>query len=429
MEIRCCTVWWQVPGALERFVRDLLSSEMARLRPAGWSWPNQEAGSGDVHLIEDIGADSLEILNLAAALTEGLDLRDEAELRLLQSRPSWDGWVHAARLRLQRDDERLHFSSSGSTGRPQRLSHRIVDLQQEMRAQLDLLMPGGAPRRIISAVRSHHIYGFLFTILLPLEVARRTGVMPPVLDLSGQVPGLARSMAIAGDLLVGHPAWWSAALRGGAPWPAGVRALSSTAPCPPELAMSGLEQGLARWIEIYGSTETAGIGWRDQPGAPFRLLPFWRRCGTDQGESMLQRHTADGHWATAVQPPDHLEWSGEDRFTPIARRDGVIQVGGTNVDPTVVRQRLLQHPLVADAAVRAHRVGAEWRLKAFVVPRSSQPQAPQPNQSLESELLAWCREQMVSVERPVHIRVGSGLPRNEMGKLCDWPVPEISDGA
>lgn len=426
MELRSTAAWWQVPGTLERFVRDLLASEMARLRPSGWPWPVPPAAPDEVHLLEDAGADSLELMNLAAALTEGLDLSDEAELRVLHSRPSWKGWVGAARLKLQREDERLHFCTSGSTGRPQRLSHRVVDLQQEVQAQLDLLMGEGPPRRIISAVRSHHIYGFLFTILLPLEVARRTGSPPPVLDVTGQAPALARSLAQSGDVVVGHPAWWSAALRGGARWPGGVRALSSTAPCPAELASSGLAQGLDRWIEIYGSTETAGIGWRDEPGAPFRLLPFWRRCETDDGDALLQRCTADGHWAAAVQAPDHLDWRAADRFTPGARRDGVVQIGGVNVDPAVVRQRLLMHPQVGDAAVRPHRTGGDWRLKAFVVPRAGDATVPRQHHILSEELMAWCREQMVSAERPVDIRVGRLLPRNEMGKLCDWPVPAFS---
>ena len=43
-------------------------------------------------------------------------------------------------------------------------------------------------------------------------------------------------------------------------------------------------------------------------------------------------------------------------------------------------------------------------------------------QALQQEIEAWCRRQFTPAARPMHIRVGPQLPRNEMGKHCDWPL-------
>ena len=114
---------------------------------------------------------------------------------------------------------------------------------------------------------------------------------------------------------------------------------------------------LTRLLQVYGSSETAGVGWRDDPAGPYALLPGWRR----DGDGLLQGHRA-------IQPPDLLEWRDDDRFRVLGRRDGAVQVAGFNVVPDQVRAALARHPAVADIAVRPMRPKEGSRLKAFVVP-------------------------------------------------------------
>ncbi len=416
--------WWHQTDVLSRWTRDALTTEMAALRPGGWAWP--ATVNGDVHLRDDAHADSLELMALNSAWAEQLDLRDEALLQQMMDQPTWRNWAEIARVRFAQDDTQMRFATSGSTGRPQRVVHATAELWQEAQCIAQHLRARGpAVQRIVSTVRSHHIYGFLFTVLLPMALGT-----PPVVDAVGQPPALVRQRLQPGDLVVAFPDWWAMATQAGSStaWPADITGVSSTAPCPSTVAHAALAQGLTRWIEVYGSTETAGVGWREHPDEPFMLQPYWRAVALngeahdDHPERMLQRipPEAESLDTPPIPTTDHLHWLDDRHFRPVARRDGVVQVGGTNVSPAWVAQQLLTHPAVAEAAVRPCTVKGTPRLKAFVVPEPASTEADQ--HGMATTLMAWCRQHLPPAARPVDIRVGAQLPRNEVGKLCDWEL-------
>ena len=171
-------------------------------------------------------------------------------------------------------------------------------------------------------------------------------------------------------------------------------------------------------MEVYGASETAGIGWRDDPDEPFALLDHWRP-GIDT-ETLL-RVLPDGT-CEAARIPDRLAWCGPRAFRVEGRRDEAVQVGGVNVFPSLVRDQLLKHPCVHDAAVRLMSPGEGVRLKAFIaLTRPSRDVA-----DLRRELIAWCNERLTVPERPKAFSFGSELPRNALLKLADWPIFEAA---
>jgi acyl-coenzyme A synthetase/AMP-(fatty) acid ligase len=93
-------------------------------------------------------------------------------------------------------------------------------------------------------------------------------------------------------------------------------------------------------------------------------------------------------------------------------------VGGINVYPAHVRDVLLRHPAVQDAAVRLMLPGEGSRLKAFVVPKPGVVDAAE----LQQQLRAWADAALTPPERPKAIRLGPALPRTAAGKLADWPL-------
>ena len=425
--------WWHAPQTLSRYLRDLLQAEMAPLRPQGWPLP--AAGWHEaLHWVDDLGADSLELLALSTALADAVGLRDADAADALHATPTLAGWTAAARQALEADGQRLGFRTSGSTGAPKSCRHALPDLLEEVQALAALLGAAGHPpvRRIVSAVRSHHIYGFLFTVLLPEVLAppqdtrNAAGGAPaplPVLSLVGRSPAALAASLQAGDLVIGFPDWWRAVARLPLDWPAGVTGVTSTAPCPADVAQALAEAGLARLFQIYGSSETAGVGWRLSPDQPYRLHAFWQRVpeglagdGDTAAPSRLRRRTADGR-EVVVALQDEIAWHDARHFRPGPRRDGAVQVGGVNVHPGAVRERLLRHPAVADAAVRLHDFAGQPRLKAFVVPRTDAAA-----DNLAADLLAWTRRHLAPAARPVHCTVGPALPVNAQGKPCDWAL-------
>jgi long-chain acyl-CoA synthetase len=397
--------WWLPTGALDRFLADLLFAEAQALRPGG-PWPSAAAFSPEVILGEEgLGFDSLERLAMAAALGEALFLHHGGLDDTLVVDDRLRSWRDAAAAALEQFSARICFRSSGSTGPRHRYKHNMADLGAEM-GFFASQMPGR--RRVVAAVACHHIYGFLFTLVLPA----RLGV--PVTDIRGQFPSAIASALRPGDLVVGHPGFWADLCRA-APscWPADIVGVSSGATCPDAIAEAVVSAGLSRLVQVYGASETSGIGWRDEASLPYALLPSWRQV---DGGTMLQRGDAAG-----LEPPDRLCWHGPDRFMPEGRRDSAVQVGGTNVYPGRVREILLAHPAVADAAVRLMASHEGNRLKAFVVPRDQCAAHDALRQELDSHL-----ELRTSVaERPRAFSFGPCLPMTAAGKPGDWPVPAV----
>jgi long-chain acyl-CoA synthetase len=406
---RLARPWHQQPGALARFIADLVADETTRLRPGAaalpagpWPLPTSMGEDG-------LGLDSLERMSVAAALSEALHLHDSGADDLLTTHTTFGDWLQITERALAHSDARLTFRTSGSSGQPKPCTHTLADLQQETRFLASLFTGAGHEplHRVLAAVPAHHIYGFLFTVLLPAELGHL-----PVQDVRGvTVNHLPRRMA-AGDLLVSHPMHWALLARHASALPAGVVGTTSTAPCPDDTAQALSNIGLQRLVQVYGSSETAGIAWRDAPTAAYELMAHWTRPDGEAHELLrLSDHTVPRTFALQ----DALEWHSQRHFSVAGRLDQAVQVGGINVFPFRVRDVLLQHPEVAEAAVRLMAVHDSARLKAFVVPKPDADIA-----DLTQRLDTWLAPRLSAAERPRAFALGAELPRNAKGKLADW---------
>ncbi len=392
--------WWSASG-LPRWLADLIRSEARTIRPATTLPPGTWAP--ETWLDEQgLGFDSLERLQLAAALSEALHMHESGIADFLLAKRSFGEWCDVATQSLNEYSAKLTFRTSGSTGQPRPIVHRLSDLHDEIDALLPLLFKDTT--RVLSAVPCHHIYGFLFTVLLPQKLSEI-----PVLDIAGLSPGSLVGLLRPGDLIVGHPEFWAAAARA-IPfgWRSGVTGLTSTAPCPAETAAKLEQAGLSRLVEIHGSSETGGIGWRTDPAANYALMPQWQR-NQDGG---LRRN------GVVFAAPDRLEWVASRRYRINGRIDGAVQVGGTNVFPAHVEAVLSSHPGVAAASVRLMAATEGRRLKAFIVPRGPAAETA----SLQAALETFAALNLSTPERPRAYTFGAELPRGALGKSADWPL-------
>ncbi|MFY7960829.1 MAG: AMP-binding protein [Elsteraceae bacterium] len=397
-------MWWREPEALVRFVSSLVAAELIRARPGETPpprpWPpTLKIGAGG------LDADSLELLTLASALAQALHFHRSGLEDYLLARPTLGEWAAIAGESLNRFSAEVSFATSGSTGAPKSCVHTLAELEEEAAALATVI---GARRRVVAAVPCHHIYGFIFTLLLPRLLGAST-VEHPNQSVVGLIGGLA-----PGDLVIGHPEFWRAAARATPRFPADVIGVTSTAPCDPAVLDALKEGGLARTIEVYGSSETAGVGWRDDPRAPYRLFLHWRR-GAQASEIIRVAPSGD---ARIVTLGDRLDWSGDDLLRPEGRLDGAVQVGGVNVFPTRIAEALTAHPAVAAAAVRLMRPDEGTRLKAFVVPVDPTADLD----LLRKELNEWASSALAVAERPRAFRFGARLPTGPLGKPTDWEL-------
>nr|WP_306455765.1 AMP-binding protein [Sphingomonas melonis] len=377
------------PAAIARIVQAVVRAEIVRLRggredalPSG-SWAtDMPLGDGG------LGLDSLAFFGILAALAEMFDL-DAATLTEQPPEQISDllAWVARAPGGAW---GAITVATSGSTGRPKRCTHVLADLLDE--AAYFASMVAGR-RRVVAMVCADHLYGLIWTALLPAVAA-----LPVVERRIG-----ARLDLLPGDLVVAVPDQWRVLPRLAGSLPADVWGVSSGAPLPGDVEAAVLNVGIERLLDVYGASELSAVAVRVAPDPDYRLLPRWRLAVGD--DAVIDRHGE--HWPL----PDRVTRTGERALRPVGRRDAAVQVGGHNVWPQRVAEMLRAVPGVADASVR---LGADARLKAFVVPDDG-IDARALERSLQERAAL-----MSAPERPVRYAYGAALPRTPMGKLADW---------
>lgn len=319
--------------------------------------------------------------------------------------------------------------TSGSSGDPMPISKQWRQLDAEVRVQRSLWGQCSHGARLYASVSHQHIYGLLFRILLPLALgmplARRQTDYPEQLQrCSGPW------------LLVSSPAFLSrldpALQRSGC-----QLVLSSGGP----LAWQDARQCAAllgqRPVEIYGSSETGGIGWRqrEEEEQCWHAFPGMQlSSGADQ-------------LLTLISPflPDNKPWLGSDRialeqggqlFRLLGRSDRIIKLEEKRISLDDVELRLLSLPWVKEVAVMPLERGGRQVLGVALVP-SAEGQAEYDAlghgpflQALRQMLRPW----LEPVALPRSLRMFNTMPLTGAGKrdgvalrhsfACDITLPE-----
>lgn len=351
-------------------------------------------------------ADSLELMALATRVNTFFQMHHSGIEDYLLRQRTLGEWAELVREAQRRGSQTIGFRTSGSTGKPKPVIHSLSALAEEVATLAPLLTAcqGQPVRRILAPTPCHHIYGFLFSVLLAehlnIETVRSGKALAALLGDQVQ----------KGDLIVGIPTIWHQLAEQGQTIPAGVLGLTSTAPADPAILEQLRQNGLDTMVELYGSSETAGIGWRDGPNSPFNLLPRWDLV-KDCRNYLLDRRTQ-----VQFELGDHVHWVSDRQLIPTGRRDDAVQVAGINVYPHRISDQLQALSEVSEASVRLMRPEEGQRLKAFIVPADRNLSEAE----LRDVLDTWCQHSLSPAERPRAFRFGSTLPRNDMGKLSDW---------
>lgn len=394
--------------ATNRVLRALVAEEWGRVRGRTVS-PEESAGWDDTLVFDEdgLGTDSLGVLDLASRVNQYFNLSDIGIEDYLLMKRTFADWTEIIQAAFTHGVKRLSFQTSGSTGTPKVCTHSVVHLHDEMDAFGKVFPKIG---RVISLVPPHHIYGFLFSVLYP----ERHNVN--FIDGRLKSPGQLKDMAGPADLIVGTPILLRYLERSLGELPAMPVYLTSTAPMPQDQAAGIRDNGRRNLFEIYGSSETSGLGVRSGADADYSVLSHLDITERDGERVFVRKDPETGN--AGFPPPDVLEWSSERTFRPVRRRDGAVQVGGINVFPDHVRSILEEHEGVSECGIRLTSgagTDAAVRLKAFVVHDESTE-----TDALEKSLRDFAKSRLKDAERPVHYTFGAELPRNEMGKLSDW---------
>jgi 4-coumarate--CoA ligase (photoactive yellow protein activation family) len=294
-------------------------------------------------------------------------------------------------------------TTSGSTGAHQRWPKTGDQLLSEA-ALLARLFDVGPDARILTTVPPHHIYGLLFGVLLPLRAGAAL-VREGSLHAESLVAALRRQ---AVTHLVSVPAHLASLAEAEAAPPL-RRVFSSGSPLPAAASAALRSRFGWRVTEVYGSTETGGVGWRERPEEDWTPFPDVT-IGTDDADRLL---VDSPRLAPGSERPfpcgDRIARSPDGRFRLLGRADGVVKVGGKRVSLREVEERLLALPGVRDvAALAVPSPGA--RAEEVWVAASAPGYTPE---VLRARLAEW----LDPVTLPRRIRVVEALPREATGKL------------
>ncbi|WP_265457639.1 AMP-binding protein [Aeromonas salmonicida] len=318
--------------------------------------------------------------------------------------------------------ERLDLTlfSSGSTGAPKAIPKAWPQLEAELRVQMALWGQALADTRVLASVSHQHIYGLLFRILLPLALGRpfdrRSIDYPEQLAVQTTPWVLIASPAFLSRLDPAIPA-------------AGCRLIvSSGGPLQPEDAHQARALLGQLPVEIFGSSETGGIGWRqrNQAQTPWTTLPGVEvRVGPDQGLLLRSPFLAEDGWLACA---DRILMKGTG-FELLGRQDRVIKLEEKRISLDEVEARLQALPEVELAAVLPLHQGQRQILGAVLV--LSELGAARWAELGQGRFLLALRQQLrpwlEPVALPRSLRRVDQMPLNAQGKR-PWPqLKELFD--
>ena len=284
-----------------------------------------------------------------------------------------------AKVRAELTAFRFHPATHGGVADAK---HPADDVYQDARGVAGLMQ---GRRRVLSMVAPGSLLGLVATVIAPnLQQL-------DVLDGRRMTPDELADTLRFGDVVVATPTLWRYLADTLPSVPGNVVGLSYGEALGQDLAGRLRGRGIASLREVYGSTETGVVGWRDTPSDPFVLFDHWRRDGP-----ALVRRRANGT-ESGVVPMDDLRWEDERTFRLGGRRDGAVQIAGVNVFPAKIAEVIAEHEAAKGASVRlSQRPGALARLLAHVVLRPGRSAG----QDLAWSVDEWCRSRLRPAERP-----------------------------
>ena len=398
----CLAAQWQADGVQRIALHLEQADELAIALLAAWQ--------ADIHVLLPADAQAQTRQRLGAQVDLWLERLDTP--------------THAAPLEaktLDRQRCRLTLCTSGSSGEPKLIDKCLGQLANEVQALETLWGERLGNAEIIGSVATQHIYGLLFRVLWPLCAGRR--IQPKALpfpeDLQlASLPQADFAWITSPALLkrMGDNLDWAALSR--------VRQVFSSGGALPAEAARSLHQRLDQWpTEIYGSSETGGIGWR-QGGEHWQPFAEVQLELDEQGALRLTSpYLPAGHWE---QMADAAQIDADGRFRLGARLDRIVKLEEKRISLPLLEQALAQHAWVSEARLGVLQQGRAF-LGALVAlsPEGLHVLRNQGRRSLTEGLRQHLAEHCEPIALPRRWRLLAQLPYSSQGKLSQALVEQL----
>lgn len=335
------------------------------------------------------------------------------------------------------------LSTSGSTGPGKAVPKALRHLDREV-AALETLFGArlGPDARVFATVSQQHLYGLLIRVLWPLA-AGRAFCADTYLHTEELFPRLRASTT--GFVLVTTPVHLRR-MRGDAGLaelrPAARAIFSSGGPLDEAVAVAVAAQVGDAPIEIFGSTETGGVAWRQQTrvgeNAEFRAFPevsleLSVEPGLEGQLVVRSPYASTGLASTSIEQVqqtlmgDRAELLGRGRFRLLGRADRIVKVGEKRLALPEMESALRAHPFVADAALVPFELVGDARVGAVVALSDAGQELLdlQGRRALGSALAEHLAAYWDRVLLPRVWRYVAELPRDAQGKTQHAALVEL----
>lgn len=260
----------------------------------------------------------------------------------------------------------LHLFTSGSTGQPEIIAKSLSALETELHALEKTFSSLLKKALIVSTVSHQHIYGLLFRLLWPLATNRL--IVDGLLRYPHEVSALLKKHPQA--CLVSSPAFLK---RAGhlVEYPGNETektiVFSSGGALPPATSQQLQATGKVTAIEIFGSTETGGIAFREQnprlENTPWTLLPGVQIRVTEGLLEVCSPHIEVGTWWRTQDMVDVQN----DHFILKGRADRIVKLEEIRVHLGDLETFFITSPLIEEVHALVTEI-PDPRLCAIIVP-------------------------------------------------------------
>ncbi|MBO5606297.1 MAG: acyl--CoA ligase [Treponema sp.] len=323
---------------------------------------------------------------------------------------------------ISADDTRILMYTSGSTGKPKAVPQRMTEFELDNAFIISKWGMEFTSRRLVATVSQHHIYGFLFAVSLPFTLGvpfRRKRIV---------YTEEFRRLSDGPYMIITTPAFLKRTVDAETCLPMkDCFIFTSGGLLLPEVAAKTNSVFGAWPLEVYGSTETSGIAWRQSKNGlewiPFDNAKIWK--GEDGCLVIVSPYikNPDG-FATA----DLVDILDDGRFLLKGRADSIVKIEEKRISLTEVENRLVQSGLVQTVKVIAIE-GRRQYLAAAVVLNDAGKKKFKESRKLEMNRYFhdFLMQYLENVVIPKRWRFVDSLPSDVQGKIHKDDVKALFD--
>jgi len=318
-------------------------------------------------------------------------------------------------IEIERGFPAIEVYTSGSTGEPKPITKTMAQIDDEL-CCIEALWPLSDTSIVLSTVTHQHLFGLTFRLFWSLAkgrllLSKHSSFSEEIYHLASQCNQFILISTPAHLKRLNHQLEWSI-LQGKC-----EAAISSAAPLQYEESMYAAKLLYTPIFEIYGSSETGAVAWRNQSKIEadyWTLLPHITLNETEKGYIVNGPHVSSEHQTLS----DNIEQLTPDCFRLHGRTDRIVKVEGKRLSLSKMEKCLEQSDWVTIA--RALVVTKKREEVAIVAELSDRGRALVQQHS-QKWLIARLKQSLKAsfelVLIPRRWRFVSTLPYNQQGKL------------